>query len=168
MDLKDNMVVSSLQIRPRFKIESGYKKEHILQLLDSAVSGESSPVVGKVVTHHVVLNIPPEQQHYWSPQLHLEVEDYRDGSLIRGLFGPKPTVWTFFVFIYSVIGLFGLITLTFGLSKWMLGEVSFWLWGIPLSILASVVVYFVARTGQHLGREQMGMLKDFLDQTIAQ
>ena len=168
MGSKDKIDMSTLQIRPRFKIQTRENPEWVLSRLEQALSKSEAAITGKVVSHHVVLNIPQKDQHYWSPQLHLEVEEDEEGSLIRGLFGPKPTVWTLFVFIYSVIGLFGLIALTFGLSKWMLGEITFWFWGIPGSLVAALVVYFIARTGQHLGREQMEVLKDFLEKNIDQ
>lgn len=119
--------------------------------------------IGKIVTHHVVLNIPAKDQHYWSPQLHMEVEDTEEGSMIRGLFGPKPTVWTLFVFMYSAIGLFALIAATYGYSQWSLGGESWAFWGVPLSLALYLVVYIIARTGQHMGKEQMGVLKEFLD-----
>lgn len=158
--------MSSLQIRPRFKIRMKDNKEVILERIAKALGSEAEEVTGKIVTHHIVLNIIESKQHYWSPQLHLEIEEDQDGSLIRGLFGPKPTVWTLFVFLYAVIGLFGLIALTFGLSEWMLGEESLWIWGIPISILLAAIIYLMARVGQRLGADQMHILREFLDQAI--
>ena len=158
--------MSGMQIRPRFRINSPHSPEYILETLASKLEDPEAPVTGKVVTHHVVLNIPVRDQHYWSPQLHMEVEEAEGGSLIRGLFGPKPTVWTFFIFMYSVIGLLGVIALTFGLSQWSIGVYAWAFWGVPLSAVLYVIVYFIARTGQHMGKEQMGVLQNFLDKAI--
>jgi hypothetical protein len=166
MGIKYNADMSSLQIRPRFRIESPYSQEMILTKIEYMLSSKNAQFLGKIVAHHVVLSIPVEDQHYWSPQLHLEIEKTQSGAQIRGLFGPKPTVWTFFVFMYSVIGLFGLIALTFGYSQWSIGVDSQAFWGAPLSLVLLLVVYITARVGQHMGKEQMGLLRGVLDKTL--
>jgi len=42
-------------------------------------------------------------QSFWSPQLHLEIvklDEDEQKSKIYGLFGPNPTLWTFFMFLH--------------------------------------------------------------------
>jgi len=87
--------MSSLHIRPRFKAKYKIKSEEVgasvrkhMATLDCACSGE-------ILKDFIVLNIRPDEQHFWSPQLSLSFEpDEEDKifTIIRGLYGPNPTV----------------------------------------------------------------------------
>ncbi len=151
-----------LHLRPRFSFHVPYSKEILLQKIQTKLNEENAPCKGKIVQHHVVLDIHVEDRHYWSPQLHLEVEEDEKGSLVRGIIGPRPAVWTLFLFIYAVIGIIGLMTSLYGLSKWSLGEFSFALFGLPIAFILMSSAYLTSKYGEKLGHEQVEILKGFL------
>ena len=53
---------------------------------------------------HIWISINGDKKSYYSPHLHLELEAKNENEThIRGLFGPDPTLWTFFMFLHFII-----------------------------------------------------------------
>lgn len=124
---------------------------------------------GKIVGHHIVLDIPVKERHYWSPQLNFRVEPFEDNerfSLVAGLVGPRPNVWTMFVFIYFIVGVLGFFISSYGLVEWMLGRWSNYLWGLPVTVLLLLTAYLTSKHGEQLAAEQTAQLKDFVRRAI--
>jgi hypothetical protein len=59
---------------------------------------DSKEVAGNTLLNHAYLKIPEHEQNYWSPELHITVEAVEGGSLVNGVVGPKPKIWTMFMF----------------------------------------------------------------------
>ncbi len=82
---------SEVFLRPRFIIDLNNDKETILQLFSKELQNENPKIVVKIVDGHVFISICKKDDHFWSPQLHLEIlEKTSKPSLLKGLFGPKP------------------------------------------------------------------------------
>jgi hypothetical protein len=155
-----------ISIRPRFREEVGLSPSDIKQKIQMALDSSREICLGKMVDNHVILKIPKSRQHYWSPQLTLELEEIEKGTLIRGLFGPKPGVWTMFVFLYSAIGFLTLMGLMFGLSQMMLKMEAYAMWSVPVGLLLLATLFITSKVGQKLGRDQMEVLKKFVDDAL--
>ncbi len=83
---------NEILLRPRFKIEIDQNNENALVALDKTKKNQKNFVVSRI-DNHVFIRIPKSKQHFWSPQLHLEIEEIDDHkSELKGLFGPKPSV----------------------------------------------------------------------------
>src|SRR5690625_7851659 len=53
------------------------------------------------------LQLYKDSEKYWSPQLQIRIEENEENSdflEIRGVFGPRSSVWTFFMFLYGLGG----------------------------------------------------------------
>lgn len=125
---------------------------------------------GEIIGDHIILDIKQESQHYWSPQLNFRVEEHESDankSVVSGLIGPKPSVWTMFVFIYFVIGVVGFLISSIGVSRLMLGEYSAFLLAIPVAILLMLSAYRVGKYGESLAADQIEILKQFIRDAIA-
>lgn len=157
---------NKLRIRPRFKEVIANSSDEVKQSILVGLQNQKDKCVGKIVDNHVILQIPVNQQHYWSPQLTLELNEQNGETLIRGLYGPKPGVWTMFVFFYSAIGFLTLMGLIFGLSQMMLKMDAYGLWSLPIGGGILVGLFAISKIGQGLSHEQMHQLKEFLDTTI--
>jgi len=159
---------NTLEIRPRFRrvvsLEPGYVLDQFRQKLTRA----NAPIRGLIVDHHVTLKIPYEQQHFWSPQLDVEVETVPEGTLVRGLYGPHPSVWLMFVFFYAALGFVATIVMIIGFSQWNLGLSAGILWLLPVMGFIFLMVWLSARAGQKLGKDQMEQLQAFLDDVLAE
>lgn len=157
---------SNLQIRPRFREHSDMPQEEVKKRISSVLSSKKEAWIGEVVDNHVIVKVPKAQQHYWSPQLTLQLEDENGGTLIRGLFGPKPGVWTMFVFFYSAIGFLTLMALILGLSQMMLKMDAYGLWAVPIGGVILSGLFAISKIGQRMGREQMEQLHQLLDESL--
>ena len=158
---------NEILLRPRFKLELNHNNENALKTFENTKDNQKNFIVSRV-DNHVFIRIPKDKQHFWSPQLHLEIDEIDSNkSVLRGLFGPKPSVWTMFMFFhFAVVGLF----MGFGVwaySNWSL-KTSY---GIPLGLmLLMVVVWFVlyiaGRLGKTKGKEEMKQICSFLEDTL--
>jgi len=126
-------------------------------------------VKAKLIGNHIILDIIDADIHYWSPQLNFRIEEDEDNpenTILAGLIGPRPKVWTLFVFIYFALGIIGFFISSYGVSKWMLDEYSHTLWAFPIAILFMLTAYTAGKQGEKLGAEQMEFLKQFIRDTL--
>lgn len=154
-------------LRPRFKIDLDRDRQSVLRAFDTEKKNQDR----FIITHtddHIFIKIPKEKQHFWSPQLELEViqlEEHR--CTVHGLFGPKPAVWTFFMFLHFVV-----ITLFLGCAIWAYTrptlDVPFVVQLVLMGILMLtwVVLYFGGRIGKATGTDQLRALYDFMRETL--
>ncbi len=154
------------KVRPRFQVATSYSLEELVEKIQSGLDKEDAPCKGWVhMSGYGKLLIHKEDQHYWSPQLSLTLEEAGKGSLIRGVYGPREAVWTMFMFIYFVIAFAAVIISIIGMSNLFLGKPGLILWLVPFLILTFLTLFLVAFIGQRLGRDQMVTLHNFLEET---
>jgi len=153
--------VAGYKVRPRFKIQTNYSVAVLKKKLQDGLQHHDAMCIGIVNPGYATLYIPRKDQHYWSPQLNLTFEETENGSVLRGLYGPRPAVWTMFVFFYALIGLAVLFIGVLGLSYLMLEKPATILWLVPILSSIFLSLYLVAHFGQKLGEKQMIILHDF-------
>ena len=140
-----------------------------MERINTMIQQSPANISGKVIDNLIILDIVGEEVHYWSPQLNFRVEedDSDDSrSIVSGLIGPRPAVWTLFMFVYFSIGILGFFISAFGVSKWILGEYSPLLLAFPLAILFMMTAYRVGKYGEQLGHDQVELLKDFVREAV--
>lgn len=152
-------------IRPRFRYETDIKSSEITDRIKAALQAKNASCKGSVHPSYATLYLPIEEQHYWSPQLSLTVEEDEHGTVIRGLYAPRPAVWTMFVFFYAFIGFATLIISIVGLSNLSLDKSATILWLVPVLGLVFLSIYLVAYFGQRTSIEQMIKLHRFLEES---
>lgn len=153
-------------IRLRFHIESAYTTEELIAIIKSNLAKENASCTGRAKDRYATLLISQAERHYWSPQLSLTFEQEEETCLIRGVYGPAPSVWTMFVFFYSLIGFLVLIIGVMGLSNMSLGKSTTILWFVPLLIAVFCSLYMVSYFGQNMGKEQMITLHRFFKECL--
>ncbi|GAA4893069.1 hypothetical protein GCM10023311_16940 [Flaviramulus aquimarinus] len=154
---------NDIVLRPRFKIEIPRYNQAILSDFRNAKTTQSDFIVTRV-DDHVFIRFPKEKQSFWSPQLHLEINEVdKNNSIIHGLFGPNPTVWTLFMFLhFMVAGVF----IAFGIwtyTNWSLGQP----FAVQISItilmvLIWVTLYFAGSIGKASSTNDMRLLNNFM------
>ena len=160
--------MSSFRIRPRFKEELSQSLEEFKTVVSKALES-TSEFSGLVSDNYCVIRIPVEQRHYWSPQLTLSIEKPQEGEkniIVRGLYGPKPSVWAIFFMSYAALGVLSLFAGVFGLSQVLLQKPAPILWSIPLMAGIAVVLYLIAQGGQKVGAEQMFRIHHFYEELV--
>ncbi len=151
---------NEIVLRPRFQEEIPEPAEELLAAFQAA---GQAPFRVKRVDDHVFIRFDSQESHFWSPQLQLEIVEESEGaSKVYGLFGPNPTLWTFFMFLH-----FGVATLFVILGVWAYSSAAL---GKPYGILvggmvAMVLIWFVlyafGRAGRAKGKPQMQELHRF-------
>ncbi len=112
---------------------------------------------------HITIKIRAEEQHIWSPQLTITMEEEDNQVLIRGLYGPNPTLWAFFFFGYAALSILTLFIGMWGLSLLTLGKNAVVLWAIPVLGAIAVLMYLSSQAGQKLGAQQMFDIHHFYE-----
>lgn len=152
-------------MRPRFEIDDPPDADALWSALSASLAEAGSPCVGQVFRRHALLLIPEDGQHFWSPQLALELRD-EEPPLLVGRFAPDAHVWTMFMAIYGLLSMGALAGLVYGLSQSMLGGPPWALLALPAAALAAAFVYGATFIGQGLGGEQMYVLRTFVDHAV--
>lgn len=155
------------RIRPRIRVESELSPALLAEKVKNNLRDQQK-IEGKVLPNFITVYPIKEDQHYWSPQLTLTIEETEAGSLIRGLYGPQPSVWTMFIFFYSFIGFATMIVALTGLSFWSLDKDASILWWVPALILLFFSLYLVAYLGQKFGQKQMIYLHHFMEECLGE
>jgi hypothetical protein len=159
--------MTSVRIRPRFKLSTGYSPEDfVLKIKSHLEEGKTNCYAESLLKNFIVLKIQKEAQHFWSPQLTLSIEKFKEGSFVRGLYTPKPTIWSMFVFFYTGIGVCILFGGLYGLSRLSLNLEAPILWGVPALLALALLLYIIAQIGQKLGAQQMFDLHHFIEEAI--
>ncbi|QNL20505.1 hypothetical protein HZR84_00580 [Hyphobacterium sp. CCMP332] len=154
--------MTSIRIRPRFKKQFNLKVEKVEEIIKKELNSRGI-FTASLDSGHFTIRIKPEDRHFWSPQLSLSFEENNGKTLIRGLYGPAPNVWTIFLLSYLAIGVLSLFALFLGLSYWMLGQDVKILWAMPVLGIIAIIVYLIAQFGQKLGAEQTFRLHQFIE-----
>ncbi|QDU66365.1 hypothetical protein [Engelhardtia mirabilis] len=135
-----------------------------------------APFVGKSLSDHLMLTVPPESRHFWSPFLHLHVVAHRSEegrpeparSYVRGFYTPHPSLWSAFVMAYLASGVLIFFSAIWGLTQLQLGRspLAFWLCGGFAAVAGAL--WLVARAGQRMAVEQMDLLHESVERALAE
>jgi len=152
----------SAGLRPRSRFTTDLPKQEILRRIDKQLKEKKYPLTGIVVQEHAFIRIPEKDQHYWSPEMHVWAREEENKTIVYGVIGPKPKIWTMFIFFYTVILVSTFFGGSYGIIQLILGIKGDFVWSIPLGLIALALVYGAAFFGRSKGRKQMQILNDFL------
>lgn len=158
---------NTIVLRPRFKIELQYNNETVLKDFETAKTSQKEYIVNRI-DDHVFIKFPKQKQHFWSPQLHLEINEVDEkSSLLHGLYGPNPTVWTFFMFLhFMVAGLFIAFSI-WAYTNWALKSS----YALQVSLMLFMVIvwfalYFAGSIGKASSKNEMLELQEFMNKVL--
>ncbi len=159
-------LTNEIVLRPRFRVSLIANLEQLESIFDNATG---SPFLIKRMDEHIFVKFKKAETTFWTPQLHLELSSFEEGvSNIRGVFGPNPTLWTFFMFLHFGVGTFFVILGIFAYSNYSLGkDITLWLVGMFFLVVIWFALYAFGRLGRFKGKGQMEQLKQFVRDTIA-
>ncbi len=159
---------SDIHLRPRFKIDFDESRQKIISKFENNLNDADCKYCGKIIDGHVIIDVPVEENHFWSPQLIIEIEEVGKGkAIVKGLFGPKPQVWTLFMFFHfaMAVSFLGFSIITY--VKWTLkNDYSFPLIMVIVLPILWIVMYFLGRIGKKTGHKQMDELRAFMIMTL--
>ena len=156
---------NEIVLRPRFQLQIPKNKENVLSMFEGL---KEDPFLVKRLDEHVFIKFNQKEHHFWSPQLHLEIDEVDDISCkLYGVFGPNPTLWTFFMFIHFVIATLFIIIGIWAYSSASLNKDYHIQVGIMIMLTALwFVLYFAGRSGKKKGKPQMQQLHEFMTNVL--
>ena len=160
-------IPNDIVLRPRFKFEIPRNNESVLNDFEQAKTTQSYFIINRI-DDHVFIKFTKQKQHFWSPQLHLEINEVDTNScLLYGLFGPKPTVWTLFMFLHFMVAGFFIAFGIWAYTNWALNTS----YAIQLSLMLLMVViwfvlYFGGRIGKDSSKNEMHELHNFMNSIL--
>ncbi|WP_191858032.1 GTP-binding protein [Hanstruepera ponticola] len=154
-------------LRPRFKKLLNKKNTFYLEQFQMAKTNQKKFIVS-IIDDHVFLKLPKDKQQFWSPQLHLEInEDGEKTAILHGVFGPNPTVWTMFMFFHFIVAGLFIAFAIWAYSNWALDNSYVVQLGVMfLLVILWFVLYFAGRIGKDSSKEEMHDLYDFMIEVI--
>jgi len=166
----------SIRVRPRIKLYSNRSIVHVIECFHDTLESKEFQLDGTFLKNHILVKIPEEIHHYWSPELQLEVNenymkdepytDHPEKTMIRGFIGPKSTVWTMFMFFYIAFGLLFVFGIVWGSSQQIIDiEVTGYWYGV-LGGLGLLFTFIASQIGQKMGEEQTNLLLKLIDKSF--
>ena len=145
---------NDIVLRPRFEIDLPFPQKIVLEIFENTAQ---KPFLIKRLDEHIFIKFNPKANQFWSPQLHLELyETDKKNCKLIGVFGPNPTLWTFFMFLH-----FGVATIFIILGVWTYSNMALDRpYGIQIGLMIFMIVlwlilYIFGRIGKHKGKPQM-------------
>ncbi len=162
--------LNKISLKPRFKIERSEGKTIIIEKFEHEFAHGSGKFIGKIVDHHIVIDVPTNEAHFWSPHLHAEISEHNENeTTIKGLFGPKPSVWSLFMFIHFGVAIGFMVFLVMLYTRWSLQQE--YHFAMIMCIAMPVlwfVLYFLGRIGRKKGSKQMDELRAYFLEILEQ
>jgi len=161
------MLNNEIVLRPRFKFDVEINNEDLLSRFESKKNNQNNFIVTRI-DDHVFIRFPKDQQHYWSPQLHLEINEKENcSSTVHGLFGPNPTIWTMFMFFHFIVaGLFIAFAIWAYTNFTLDNPYAMQLFLTLFMVVIWFALYLIGRMGKSKGENEMSALNNFMKKTI--
>ena len=155
-------------LRPRFKMDFNENQQKIITKFKENLNQKNCKYCSKIIDGHIIIDVYGEENHFWSPQLNIEVVEIDENkAVVKGLFGPKPQVWTLFMFIHFIMAFAFMVFIIMAYVQWNLkSEYSFALTMIFVVPVLWFLMYFLERLGKKKGHNQMDELHQFMMKTL--
>ncbi|MBT8485927.1 MAG: hypothetical protein HKO59_14905 [Phycisphaerales bacterium] len=153
-------------IRPRFKMVVPGTVDEQIALVAAAVARQNSRCVSRVLGNHVEITVVREDRHRWSPCVQLEFRTSDEGTIVDGLIGPHPNVWTLFAFVnITILSAIGL-GLMLGLVQLSLGQTAWGLWTVLGGTVLLAASYLASQVGRRFAAAQTRQLIALLEEAL--
>lgn len=143
------MLPNEIVLRPRFQMELEHSCSQIVKRFAEVKKTQNKFNVS-CVDDHIFIKLPNKEQHFWSPQLHLELSEITEHKCsVHGFFGPNPTVWTMFMFFHVAVGILFMVDLTWMYTRYNLDNSIGLQIGIAIIlVILWVLLYIAGRIGK--------------------
>lgn len=155
------------QLRPSFRYSIHGSRDEAIARLQRVFERVGQPSIFFMHGEYGELHLPVDEHRLWSPHLSfylIESPDSDSTTLdsaaattcdLRGLFAPRPDVWTFVWILYLVFAFTAFFAFIFAYVQWMLAHSLSGLWVAIFSCAVLLSIYVVAHVGQQWSADQM-------------
>jgi hypothetical protein len=150
----------TLRLRLRFYKDVDEAISQVRQKFEAYAQQPSQDYKIKTCENHIWFYVVGAKKQYWSPHLHIELEQKENHTHIRGLFGPDQTLWTLFMFLHFVVaGIFTIFGMILYSNIRLKQPYVFDLVVMGLMVVVWFLLYFIARQIRFNGNGQMDELE---------
>lgn len=159
--------MDAIHLRPTFDLAFPLPREEATRRLCAGLAEEPG-LSGRwhAKGRWAELHVPAREMRLWSPCLSIRMDDAEAGSTLHGRFGPRPEVWTFFMFLYALIAFLTLFGSTLAYVQWSSAEPAWALWAVWLGVPALGLMHVAAWVAQRRSRRQMARLRAELERVV--
>lgn len=169
--MKNKVRIKKIRSRPRFKVYTKATKEQLIDVIKKNLEKNTKIVGGYANKEFAMVRLRKDKEKFWAPQLQIrweKDEDNKKVTVVRGIIGPRPNVWTLFMFCYGLSGAL-LITLgTFAVSEYYVKGESIWIWSIPFAFCLGFGTYIASKIGQRISKDHLHVIYNFVDDIFNQ
>ncbi|WP_312766882.1 hypothetical protein [Epilithonimonas sp.] len=160
--------LNHIRNRPRFKLYTDLSLEEYESNLRNYLDKNKDKFYGNINKEVATIFVRTKEESYWKPNLALRIEKEDDTTtVIRGIFGPSPAVWTFFMFLYFLLTVAWMTFFTLYYVEKQINTNNY-PWALPASFAILILIaltYFAVRFGQLKAKEEMGELRKFAEES---
>lgn len=149
-------------IRPTFDLLIAREGEAVIAQLRQRLANGTYPVRTQHLGTHFMICPMPDDVHFWSPWLDLDVGSREDGTRVFGRFSPSPNIWTGFMCAYFGLASAGIFATLAGITQMMLDQRPLALWIALGCVLVIALMIWASRIGQRLAHDQMVQMKSIV------
>ncbi|HRO08267.1 MAG TPA: hypothetical protein PK611_07745 [Saprospiraceae bacterium] len=162
--------MASFRIRPKFSVTSTLTTDEILSKVKNRLRDNTDYLHGQAMQDHITIRVNKEQRHYWSPQLSvlLQEDEASQSTLITGVYGPMPNVWTLFAISYLALSVMFTFISIIGFSQRALNQEAPILYALPIIVITAAVLYILSQMGQKLGAAQTYTIHFFFQEALGE
>ncbi|MEC5395030.1 hypothetical protein [Bergeyella sp. RCAD1439] len=159
----EQSTLDKIRSRPRFKIQTDLSPEAYTAALKKFIDEKSDEFSATAHSELATIAVKTEQTPFWKPYLSLRSSSENHTTVIRGVFGPSPSVWTFFMFLYFALLVLWMVLITL----WFVGrqiKSEDYHWALPASFLTATLLlltYIASKIGQQKAKKEMAKLRKF-------
>ena len=167
----EQTVLDQIWARPRFKIFTNRTKAEFHEHLQNYQATGNQDISGNINPETAIFTVVTPENSYWKPTLSLRAERDNDENktVIRGVFGPSSSVWTFFMFLYFLFSILWMVFITLWFVTKQIGSDDF-PWALTLSFVMLgllALTYGGSLLGQSKAKSEMEKLRKFAESTIS-
>ncbi len=169
MKIKENS--SPLDLKPKCKIVNiGIPQDVALKKIQDNLIKGNDIAVGFMDTedNHIELKVPANQRHFWSPKMHIWIEEEDGETSLSCVVGPNKGIWNIFILFYIIAIALTIIGIILGFYQKHNHETPYYFWAVPIGLFVLFGINTAARIGQYWGKTQVSQLKSFLSMCIDQ
>ena len=163
----EQTTLDRIRNRPRFKMYTHLKPEEYERNLKDYLQNNTAEFVGNINKEVATISVKTEDHPFWKPSLALRTEIEEETTVIRGIFGPSSSVWTFFMFLYFLWGVAWMTFITMWFVEKQINSNEF-PWALSASIITLFLIlgtYLAAQLGQRKAKPEMDKLRRFAEES---
>lgn len=163
--------IKKLRSRPRFKVYTKASKQDLIDAIKNQLEIKSHDFGGYANKEFAMVRLRKDKNKYWAPQLQIRWEVDEDNPkyiVVRGIIGPRPNVWTLFMFFYGLSGALLLTLGTFSISEYYVTGSSNWIWSIPFAVILGFGTYLTTKIGQKIAKKHIECINNFVDDIFSE